>query len=104
MERVNSYISRIPERAKSQITDVRTRHITDSRQSKRVWHRWSVVIPVTVVCRLFMRQHCGYVKWRVGLQDHRFEFLRSTERVSQRSKSGSAFRLETCYTRAIDRV
>jgi hypothetical protein len=43
-----------PEGSRAAIADTRTRHILDY-MGKEAWHHWSVIVPVTVICRLFAR-------------------------------------------------
>jgi hypothetical protein len=43
-----------PEGARESLADARTSHILEY-MGKKLWHRWSVLIPVTVVIRLYAR-------------------------------------------------
>jgi hypothetical protein len=42
-----------PEGQRAELADARTRHIAE--MSQKLWHRWSIRVPVTVVARLYAR-------------------------------------------------
>jgi hypothetical protein len=42
-----------PEGQRGELADARTRHIAE--MSRKMWHRWSIRVPVTVIARLYAR-------------------------------------------------